>query len=61
MKRSGLSFKNLGADVPSAIVVFLVAPLLCLDVALASKAPLFSGLIAGFVGGIVVGSLSGSQ
>lgn len=61
MKRSGFSFKNLGADVPSAIVVFLVALPLCLGVALASNAPLFSGLIAGFVGGIVVGSLSGSQ
>ncbi len=61
MKRASFSFKNLGADVPSAIVVFLVALPLCLGVALASTAPLFSGLIAGIVGGIVVGFLSGSQ
>ena len=61
MKRTGFSLKNLGADLPSSIVVFLVALPLCLGVALASNAPLFSGLIAGFVGGIVVGSLSGSQ
>ena len=60
MKREGF-FKNLGSDIPSAIVVFLVALPLCLGVALASNAPLFSGLIAGFVGGIVVGALSGSQ
>lgn len=61
MKRASFSFKNLGADVPSSIVVFLVALPLCLGVALASNAPLFSGLIAGIVGGIVVGTLSGSQ
>lgn len=61
MKRTGFSLKNPGADVPSSIVVFLVALPLCLGVALASNAPLFSGLIAGFVGGIVVGCLSGSQ
>lgn len=53
--------KNMGADIPSSIVVFLVALPLCLGIALASNAPLFSGLIAGFVGGIVIGSLSGSQ
>jgi MFS superfamily sulfate permease-like transporter len=61
MKRTGISVKNLGADLPSAIVVFLVALPLCLGVALASNAPLFSGIIAGIVGGIVVGALSGSQ
>lgn len=61
MKRASFSFKNLGADVPSSIVVFLVALPLCLGVALASNAPLFSGLIAGIVGGIVVGTCSGSQ
>ena len=61
MKRASFSFKNLGADVPSSIVVFLVALPLCLGVALASNAPLFSGLIAGITGGIVVGFLSGSQ
>jgi len=49
------------ADVPSAIVIFLVAVPLCLGIALASGAPLFSGVISGIVGGVVVGSLSGSS
>lgn len=52
--------KNLKADFPASIVVFLVAVPLCLGIALASGAPLFSGLIAGMVGGLVVGSLSKS-
>lgn len=59
------SFKSyigsLRNDIPSAIVVFLVALPLCLGVALASNTPLFSGLIAGIVGGIVVGMASRSQ
>src|ERR1700754_3591727 len=54
-------FGNAAADIPAAVVVFLVALPLCLGIALGSGAPLFSGLIAGIVGGIVVGSLSGSQ
>ena len=49
------------ADVPAAVVVFLVAVPLCLGIALASGAPLFGGVISGIVGGIVVGSLSGSH
>jgi MFS superfamily sulfate permease-like transporter len=48
------------ADVPAAIVVSLIAVPLCLGIALASGAPLFSGVISGIVGGVVVGSLSGS-
>jgi carbonic anhydrase len=51
---------NLRYDVPAAIVVFLVALPLCLGVALASGVPLFSGIIAGAVGGIVLGVLSKS-
>ena len=54
-------FSSLGADLPSSIVVFLVALPLCLGVALASNAPLFSGIIAGVCGGIIVGIVSGSQ
>lgn len=50
-----------GRDIPASIVVFLVALPLCLGVALASEAPLLSGVIAGIVGGIVIGTLSGSQ
>ncbi|MXO98754.1 SulP family inorganic anion transporter [Altererythrobacter xixiisoli] len=53
-------FSSWRADLPASIVVALVALPLCLGVALASGAPLFSGLIAGCVGGIVVGFLSKS-
>jgi len=52
---------HLQQDIPAGIVVFLVALPLCLGIAMASGAPLFSGLIAGLVGGIVVSWLSGSQ
>lgn len=45
---------NLRYDIPAGIAVFLVAVPLCLGIALASGAPLFSGLIAGIIGGIVV-------
>ncbi|MBC7922046.1 MAG: SulP family inorganic anion transporter [Ferruginibacter sp.] len=48
-------------DFPAGLVVFLVALPLCLGVALASGAPLFSGIIAGIVGGLVVASLSKSS
>lgn len=52
--------KYFSNDFPSGVVVFLVALPLCLGIALASGAPLFSGLIAGILGGVVVGSLSKS-
>ncbi|MGE3611496.1 MAG: SulP family inorganic anion transporter [Bacteriovoracaceae bacterium] len=48
-------------DFKSSIVVFLVALPLCLGIALASNAPLSSGLFAGVIGGIVVGFFSNSQ
>ena len=48
-------------DLPAGIVVFLVALPLCLGIALASGAPMLSGLITGIVGGLVVSMLSGSQ
>ena len=54
-------FRHVKEDVPAGIVVFLVALPLCLGIALASGTPLFSGLIAGLVGGLVVAWLSGSQ
>jgi len=52
---------NLQHDIPASIVVFLVALPLCLGIALASGAPLFSGVIAGIIGGIVVSLASGSH
>ena len=54
-------FDHLGSDLPASLVVFLVAVPLCLGIALASGAPLFSGIIAGMVGGIVVALISKSQ
>lgn len=48
-------------DALSGLVVFLVALPLCLGIALASGAPILSGIIAGIVGGLVVGFLSGSH
>lgn len=48
-------------DFIASIVVFLVAIPLCLGIALASGAPLFSGILSGIIGGIVVGSISGSH
>lgn len=47
-------------DLPASVVVFFVALPLCLGIALASGAPLLSGLIAGVIGGVVVGLVSGS-
>lgn len=52
---------TLKKDLPAGLVVFLVALPLCLGVALASGAPLMSGVISGIIGGIVVGFISKSQ
>ena len=52
---------SLGRDLIGGVVVFLVAIPLCLGIALASGAPLMSGLISGIIGGIVVGAISGSH
>ena len=54
-------FQSVGRDLIGGVVVFLVAIPLCLGIALASGAPLMSGLITGIVGGIVVGIISGSH
>ncbi|HYH67886.1 MAG TPA: SulP family inorganic anion transporter, partial [Urbifossiella sp.] len=48
-------------DLTAGLVVFLVALPLCLGIALASGAPLLSGVLAGIVGGLLVGVLSGSH
>ncbi len=60
MDKKEISLKYLKNDLPSGLVVFLVALPLCLGIALASGAPLFSGIITGIVGGIVVAFASGS-
>lgn len=56
-----LNTKFLKSDLPSGLVVFLVALPLCLGISLASGAPFFSGLISGIIGGVVIGSLSSSK
>lgn len=53
--------KYFKTDLPSGLVVFLVALPLCLGISLASGAPFFSGLISGIIGGVVIGSLSTSK
>lgn len=48
-------------DLPAGLSVFLVALPLCLGIALASGAPLYSGILSGIIGGMVVSLISGSQ
>lgn len=52
---------NLKKDLPSSLVVFLVALPLCLGIGVASGVEPITGLIAGIVGGIVVTVFSGSN
>ncbi len=52
---------TLSSDASAGLVVFLVALPLCLGIALASGAPLFSGVISGIIGGLVVSLLSSSS
>ncbi|MDG2409585.1 MAG: SulP family inorganic anion transporter [Pirellulales bacterium] len=47
-------------DFLASIVVFLVALPLCMGIAIASGAPVATGLITGIVGGLIVGFLSGA-
>ncbi len=48
-------------DFRASITVFFVALPLCLGISLASNTPVYSGLIAGIVGGIVVTLISKSE
>ncbi|RXR21656.1 SulP family inorganic anion transporter [Flavobacterium stagni] len=61
MSKTSTILSHLKTDFSSGLVVFLVALPLCLGIALASGAPLFSGIISGVIGGIVVGLLSNSH
>lgn len=54
------SFKTLKHDLPAGLTVFFIALPLCLGIALASGAPLYSGVLTGIVGGLVVSILSKS-
>ncbi|MGP0566917.1 MULTISPECIES: SulP family inorganic anion transporter [unclassified Nitrospina] len=53
-------FENIKHDLPASVVVFFVSFPLCLGIALASGASLYSGIIAAIVGGMVVPLFSGS-
>ncbi|MER6368001.1 bifunctional SulP family inorganic anion transporter/carbonic anhydrase [Streptomyces mirabilis] len=53
-------FRIAGADLSASIAVFLIALPLSLGIALATGAPLQSGLVAAAVGGIVAARLGGS-
>ncbi len=50
---------NIKHDFLASIVVFLVALPLCMGIAIASGAPVSTGLITGIIGGLVVGTLAG--
>lgn len=58
-----LNFKNkqlITNDLLASFVVFLVALPLCMGIAIASGVPPALGLLTGMVGGIIVGTVSGS-
>ena len=48
-------------DFKASITVFFVALPLCLGISLASNAPLYSGLMAGIIGGLIVTLISKSE
>jgi MFS superfamily sulfate permease-like transporter len=48
-------------DFKASITVFFVALPLCLGILFASNAPLYSGLLAGIIGGLVVSLISKSE
>src|ERR1700733_2438812 len=58
--QSGRLRSVLRYDLPPSLVVFLVALPLSLGIAIASGAPVLSGLVAAVVGGIIAGALGGS-
>lgn len=51
---------NWKQDLPASLVVFLVALPLCMGIALASGAPVATGLVSAIIGGLVVGFLAGA-
>ncbi len=57
---SKINSKDIPYDLSSGLAVFLVALPLCIGIAFASDAPVFSGILAGIVGGTVVSLISKS-
>lgn len=52
--------ENIKNDFSSSLVVFLVALPLCMGIALASGVDPISGLLAGIIGGLIIGPLAGA-
>ncbi len=61
MSREKSFFASAKNDLTAGLIVFLIALPLCLGIAQASHAPLFSGIVAGVIGGIVIGFFSKSH
>jgi len=55
-----IELKNIQYDFSAGIAIFFIAIPMSLGIALACGAPLYSGLIASIVGGILIAPLSGS-
>jgi MFS superfamily sulfate permease-like transporter len=55
-----IEFKNLQCDIPAGIAIFFIAIPPFLGISLAIGLPLYSGLIASILGGILVAPLSDS-
>ena len=53
-------FQGVAKDLPSSVVVFLIATPLSMGIAVASGVPPMYGLITGIIGGILVGYLGGA-
>lgn len=60
MEKPRSMFSYLKNDFLAGVIVFLIALPLCLGIAQASNAPLFSGIVAGIIGGVVIGFFSKS-
>jgi MFS superfamily sulfate permease-like transporter len=61
MQKPNSLFAHFKKDSLAGLIVFLIALPLCLGIAQASGAPPFSGIVAGIIGGVVIGFLSKSQ
>src|SRR3954452_19267578 len=48
-------------DLKASVTVFFVALPLCLGISLASGTPVYSGLLAGIIGGLIISIISGSE
>lgn len=60
-KSKFIELKFLKHDLPAGLTVFFIALPLCLGIALASGAPLYSGILSGIIGGLMVSLISGSR